>query len=70
MTKLRIVVSLLSLIPLILVILALQLLAPGDRIDQTGADGAHIVFAADQHMVAAPGTCIYVRWQVDHIHGE
>jgi lysophospholipase L1-like esterase len=65
--KVQIVVLLVGAIALILVILALQLLAPGGKIDQTGEGNAHIVFSADQGMLIAPGSCVTVRWQVDHI---
>jgi lysophospholipase L1-like esterase len=61
------VIILLSAIVLILVFLALQLLTPGEKIDQTVSDNAHIVFSADHGMVFAPGACVTLRWQVDHI---
>jgi len=65
--KARILVVLLGGIVLILILLALQLLAPGDKIDQTGEGDAHIVFGVDYGMLIAPGACVTVRWQVDHI---
>ena len=67
MAKIRIVVLLAGSIALLLVILALQLLAPGDQLEQTGPGDAHIVFSADHGMVLAPGACLTVRWQVDHV---
>ncbi len=67
MTKIRIIAVLVGAVALILVILALQLLAPGDRIDVAGPDDAHIIFSADHAVVFAPGSCVTVRWQVDYI---
>ena len=66
-TKVRILVLLIGAIALILVILALQLLAPGDQLEQSGPDTAHVAFSADHHMLIAPGACVTVHWQVDHI---
>ncbi len=65
--KARILVVLLGGIGLILVILALQLLAPGDKLEQAGPGNAHVVFSADHNMVIAPGSCVIVHWQVDFI---
>ena len=67
MTKVGRVALLVSAIALILVILALQLLTPGDTLDQTGPGGARIEFSADHGMVIAPGACVNVHWHVDHI---
>src|SRR4051794_4463385 len=65
--KARILVVLLGGIVLILIILALQLLAPGDKLEQAGPGNAHVVFSADHNMVITPGGCVTVRWQVDFI---
>src|SRR4051812_37816379 len=65
--KTRILVVLFGGVALILILLALQLLAPGDRLEQSGPDKAHVVFSADHGMVIAPGSCVTVRWQVDFI---
>lgn len=67
MVKKRIGVFLLGAIALILAVLAAQLLVPGEKIEQEGAGGALIVFSADRDAVFAPGGCVTVRWQVDHI---
>ncbi|MEO8396021.1 MAG: GDSL-type esterase/lipase family protein [Chloroflexota bacterium] len=66
MTKVRIVALLMAAVALILVFLALQLFAPGDKLETDSGD-AHIVFSADHGMLIAPGACVTVRWQVDHI---
>ena len=52
---------------LILVMVALQLLAPGEKVETTDSSSGHILFSVDQRMVLAPGACVIVRWQVDHI---
>lgn len=67
MTKIQLVVLMIGTIALMFVLLALQLLAPGEIIDETAAGGAHIVLSVDQGMLFAPGACVTVRWQVDHI---
>ncbi len=67
MTKVRMLVLLIAAAALIFVLLALQLLAPGDAVKQDGPNASHIVFSADHGMLFAPGNCVVVRWQVDYI---
>lgn len=67
MLKSRIGVFLLAGIALILAVLAAQLLVAGEQVEREGAGGALIAFSADRDAVLAPGGCVTVRWQVDHI---
>lgn len=67
MHKARSLTILTGAIAAILVMLALQLLVPGETLQQSGADGAQIRFSADRRMLVAPGGCVTVRWRVDNI---
>lgn len=67
MAKIRLQVFLIAAIALIPVVMALQLLAPGVEFQRSRPDGAQIAFRADHAMVAAPGGCVMVFWQVDGI---
>ena len=66
-TKSRVLVILLGAVALIFVILALQLLYPGTVTLHATSGDAVITFSADRRLVAAPGGCVTVNWQVDHI---
>ncbi len=67
MRNIRFIQLLIAGVAAILILLAVQLLLPGETIQQAGPGGAQIAFSADRRMIAAPGTCVRVRWQVDHI---
>src|SRR4051794_16445464 len=65
--KVRTLVVLPGVVIAILILFALQLLAPGDTLDQRGSGNAHIAFSVDHGMLLAPDACVTVRWQLDHI---
>ncbi len=67
MTKARTLAFLVIAIALILIILALQLIAPGEKSLHETIGDASITFTADRRMVAAPGGCVTVHWQVEYI---
>src|SRR5579871_1403177 len=67
MTKIRLLALWIGTATLVLIVFALQLLAPGDTVQATGVGSATIQFSGDHRMVAVPGMCMVVRWQVDQI---
>ncbi len=52
---------------LILIVLGLQLLAPGNTRHFDGPGGALVDFSSEHGMVIAPGACLKVVWKAEHI---
>jgi lysophospholipase L1-like esterase len=66
-TKVRSLVLMVGALALIFIGLLLQLLTPGNLSQQNGPGAVHITFSAEHGMVIAPGSCLTIQWQVDHV---
>ncbi len=63
----RIIALWIGALALVLVVFSAQLLAPGETIQTSGVGNATILLSADHAMVAFPGACLNVSWQVEQI---
>ena len=67
MTRVRLLVLMLAAIALIFISLLLQLTAPGSASHQNGPGSIRITFSTTHDLVAIPGSCLTIQWQVENV---